>query len=87
MRIEVAEKAVPVREDVHAACEMLGLDPLHVACEGRFIVFVAAKDAERALQIMRGHATGAGVAAIGEVVGEIRAAGHVKKRDWRESDS
>jgi len=68
VRIEVAEKAVPVREDVHAACEMLGLDPLHVACEGRFIVFVAAKDAERALQIMRGHATGAGAAAIGKVI-------------------
>ncbi len=68
VRIEVAEKAVPVREDVHAACEMLGLDPLHVACEGRFIVFVAAKDAERALQIMRGHAMGAGVAAIGKVI-------------------
>ena len=68
VRIEVAEKAVPVREDVHAACEMLGLDPLHVACEGRFIVFVAAKDGERALQIMRGHAMGVGVAAIGKVI-------------------
>ena len=52
---------IPVREDVHAACEMLGLDPLHVACEGRFVAFVAAKDAERALKIMRGHAAGAGV--------------------------
>jgi hydrogenase expression/formation protein HypE len=69
VRIEVVEKAVPVREDVHAACEMLGLDPLHVACEGRFIVFVAAKDAERTLQIMHGHAMGAGVAAIGKVIG------------------
>jgi hydrogenase expression/formation protein HypE len=68
VRIEVAEKAVPVREDVHAACEMLGLDPLHVACEGRFIVFVTAKDAERALQIMRGRATGAGAASIGKVI-------------------
>ena len=67
MRIEVEEKSVPVREDVHAACEMLGLDPLHVACEGRFIAFVAAKDAERALQIMRGHAAGAGSAVIGRV--------------------
>ena len=68
VQIEVVEKTVPVREDVHAACEMLGLDPLHVACEGRFIVFVAAKDAERALQIMRGHAMGTGAAAIGKVV-------------------
>ncbi len=67
LRIEIVEKSVPVREDVHAACEMLGLDPLHVACEGRFIAFVAAKDAERALQIMRGQATGTGSAAIGRV--------------------
>jgi hydrogenase expression/formation protein HypE len=66
-RIEIVEKSVPVREDVHAACEMLGLDPLHVACEGRFVAFVAAKDAERALQIMGGHALGPGSAAIGRV--------------------
>jgi hydrogenase expression/formation protein HypE len=67
VRIEIVEKSVPVREDVHAACEMLGLDPLHVACEGRFVAFVAGKDAERALQIMRGHAPGVGAAAIGRV--------------------
>ena len=67
VKIEVVEKSVPVREDVHAACEMLGLDPLHVACEGRFAAFIAAKDAERALQIMRGHAMGSGSAVIGQV--------------------
>jgi hydrogenase expression/formation protein HypE len=67
VRIEIVEKSVPVREDVHAACEMLGLDPLHVACEGRFVAFVAPKNAERALQIMGGHALGAGSAAIGRV--------------------
>jgi hydrogenase expression/formation protein HypE len=65
VKIAVEEKSVPVREDVHAACEMLGLDPLHVACEGRFAAFIAAKDAERALQIMRGHDVGAAV--IGQV--------------------
>ena len=67
VRIEVEEKAIPVREDVHAACEMLGLDPLHVACEGRFVAFITAKDAERALPIMRGHPMGEGVAVIGRV--------------------
>ena len=67
VKIAVEEKSVPVREDVHAACEMLGLDPLHVACEGRFAAFIAAKDAERALQIMGRHAVGAGSAAIGWV--------------------
>jgi len=67
VRIEIVEKSVPVREDVHAACEMLGLDPLHVACEGRFVAFIAAKDAERALQIMSRHAVGAASAVIGKV--------------------
>jgi hydrogenase expression/formation protein HypE len=66
VKIAVEEKSVPVREDVHAACEMLGLDPLHVACEGRFAAFIAANDVERALQILRGHDVGAAV--IGQVV-------------------
>ncbi|MGA2180729.1 MAG: hydrogenase expression/formation protein HypE [Verrucomicrobiota bacterium] len=68
VKIAVEEKSVPVREDVHAACEMLGLDPLHVACEGRFVAFIAAKDVERALAIMRGHDVGIGSAVIGQVV-------------------
>lgn len=67
VRIAIEEKHVPVREDVHAACEMLGLDPLHVANEGRFVAFVAAKDADRALQIMRNHAVAANSAMIGKV--------------------
>ena len=67
VRVEIVEKSVLVREDVHAACEMLGLDPLHVACEGRFIAFVAARDAERALQIMGCHTVGAGSAVVGQV--------------------
>ena len=67
VKIAIEEKSVPVREDVHAACEMLGLDPLHVACEGRFAAFVAANDADRALAIIRRQAVGAGAAAIGQV--------------------
>jgi hydrogenase expression/formation protein HypE len=68
MKIAVEEKSIPVREDVHAACEMLGLDPLHVANEGRFIAFVAAKDSERALEILRRHDVSANAALIGGVV-------------------
>jgi hydrogenase expression/formation protein HypE len=67
VRIAVEEKLIPVREDVHAACEMLGLDPLHVANEGRFVAFVPVRDAERALQIMRAYEVGAGSAIIGNV--------------------
>jgi len=68
VKIAIEQPVVPVREDVHAACEMLGLDPLHVANEGRFIVFVAAKDADRAVQILREHKVSAGSDVIGKVV-------------------
>ncbi|MCU0783144.1 MAG: hydrogenase expression/formation protein HypE [Verrucomicrobia bacterium] len=68
VKIAIDEKRIPVREDVHAACEMLGLDPLHVANEGRFVALVAAKDAERALQIMRACEVSAGSALIGKAV-------------------
>ena len=57
-----------MREDVHAACEMLGLDPFHVANEGRFIAFVAVKDSARALEILRRHEVSASAAPIGKVV-------------------
>ena len=67
VRIEIIEKSVPVREDVHAACEMLGLDPLHVACEGRMVAFVAAGDAERAQSTMGRHTAGAGAVVVGKV--------------------
>ena len=66
VRLVIDEHQMPVREDVHAACEMLGLDPLHVACEGRFAAFVAASDAERALAILQAYATDAQPARIGE---------------------
>jgi hydrogenase expression/formation protein HypE len=68
VKIAVEQKSIPVREDVHAACEMLGLDPLHVANEGRFIAFVAAKDTARALEILRGDGVSAKAALIGGVV-------------------
>ena len=66
VKIAIEQNAIPVREDVHAACEMLGLDPLHVANEGRFVMFVAAQDAERALKILHSHEVSAGAALIGK---------------------
>ena len=72
VRIAVEEKLIPVREDVHAACEMLGLDPFHVANEGRLVAFVAAKDAGRALEVMRGHEASRGAAAVGNVTGQSK---------------
>lgn len=68
VKMSVEEKSIPVREDVHAACEILGLDPLHVANEGRFVAFVAANDSERALKILRGYDVSSNAAFIGRVV-------------------
>ncbi|MCS6860956.1 MAG: hydrogenase expression/formation protein HypE [Abditibacteriales bacterium] len=68
--ITIDEKLIPVREDVQAACEMLGFDPLYVANEGRFVAFVAPSDAERALDLMRAHPLGEGASIIGAVSDE-----------------
>ena len=65
--IELVEAAIPAREDVRAACELLGFDPLHVANEGKLIAIVAPEDADAALAAMRGHPLGAEAAIIGTV--------------------
>lgn len=64
LHIHIEEGAVPVNEDVRGACEILGLDPLYVANEGRFVAFVAPKDAENALSILGDQARQIGV--VGE---------------------
>lgn len=63
----VDEAAVPLDEEVTGACELLGLDPLYVACEGRMVAFVPEPQAEAALEAMRRHPLGAGAARIGRV--------------------
>lgn len=78
LHFEIDETAVPVREDVQGACEILGLDPLYIANEGRFIGFVPACEAERALKQMRLHPLGAEARIIGKVAGD--AAGLVTLR-------
>jgi hydrogenase expression/formation protein HypE len=77
--VALDESAVPVDEEVEAACEILGLDPLYVANEGRFVVFVAPADAEAALAVLRAHPCGANAAIIGRVA-EERAGGLVTMR-------
>ncbi len=69
VHVELDERAIAVRPDVHGACEVLGLDPLYVANEGRFVAFVAPADVERALQLLRAHPLGAGAGVIGRVAG------------------
>jgi hydrogenase expression/formation protein HypE len=53
VEIELDEKRIPICEAVQGACEILGLDPLYIANEGRFIAFVSEPDAEAALQILQ----------------------------------
>ncbi|MBL9089524.1 MAG: hydrogenase expression/formation protein HypE [Planctomycetia bacterium] len=61
------ERAVPVREDVRGACELLGLDPLYVANEGKLLAIVAPDVADAVLAAMRGHPLGREAAVVGEV--------------------
>ena len=63
----IEEAAIPVRPEVAAACELLGLDPLTVANEGKLVAIVAPDAAEALLAAMRAHPLGAGAALIGVV--------------------
>jgi len=78
--VEIVEEAVPVREDVQGACEILGFDPLYLANEGRFVAFVAARDAERALALMRAHESGGGACLVGQVLEDSRRLVTMKSR-------
>lgn len=61
------EKNLPVKPEVEAACEFLGLDPLYVANEGKLVAICAAADAEKLLAVMRAHPLGGAAAMIGTV--------------------
>jgi hydrogenase expression/formation protein HypE len=65
--IELEERLIPVREEVRGACELLGLDPLYVANEGKLIAIVAPAAAEAVLQAMKGHPLGTAAQIIGTV--------------------
>jgi hydrogenase expression/formation protein HypE len=65
--IVVDETAVPVRPEVLGASELLGIDPLYVACEGRMVAVLPAEQADAALAAMRSHPLGRDAAAIGAV--------------------
>lgn len=67
--INVEESAITVRPDVQGACEVLGLDPIHVANEGRFVAFVPQDDAGRALGLLRQMPECIECATIGRVTG------------------
>ena len=68
--IRPAETAIPLRDAVRGACEILGLDPLYVANEGKCLAIVAREQGDAVLAAMRAHPLGAGSAIIGEVVAD-----------------
>ena len=68
--IRIEEKAIPVREEVLGACEMLGFDPLYVANEGRLVAIVPTKDADKILKAMRKNKYAKDAVIIGEVAAE-----------------
>jgi hydrogenase expression/formation protein HypE len=68
--VAIDETAVPVRPEVQSACELLGLDPVYVANEGKAVFFVAPNAAERVLEVLRAHPLGKNAARIGSVTAE-----------------
>jgi hydrogenase expression/formation protein HypE len=66
----VAEDDIPVRTEVRGASELLGIDPMYVACEGRMVAIVDGAAAEQALAVLRAHPDGAQAAIIGRITAE-----------------
>ena len=78
--ISLEEAAIPVSEPVKGACEILGLDPLYVANEGRFVAFVPQSQAARALEVLRSVPVSAGAVQVGSVLEENTAAVVLRSR-------
>jgi hydrogenase expression/formation protein HypE len=70
--IILEESAIPVRPEVRGACEVLGIDPMYVANEGKLVAVVPAQVADKILAAMRSHPLGHEAQIIGEVVAESR---------------
>ncbi|MEO8816541.1 MAG: hydrogenase expression/formation protein HypE [Mycobacterium sp.] len=70
LAVLLAEDQMPVRPMVKGACELLGIDPLYVANEGKFIAVVAPEEAEAGLAALRSHPLGVDAAEIGQIVAE-----------------
>lgn len=70
LAVLLAEDRLPVAPMVRGACELLGIDPLYVANEGKFVAVVAADEAEAGLAALRAHPLGAEAALVGEIIAE-----------------
>jgi hydrogenase expression/formation protein HypE len=78
--IVIVEDAIPIDEEVLGACEILGLDPLYVANEGKLLAFVPSEKAQSVLSAMRAHPHGKQSVIIGEVVDDHRGSVLMKSR-------
>ena len=67
INIAIEEEAIPVSREVKAACEILGFDPIYIANEGRFVAFIAARDADRAIECLRNDLSWSEAVRIGTV--------------------
>jgi hydrogenase expression/formation protein HypE len=79
VRITIEQSRVPIKQQVRGACEMLGLDPLYAANEGKLVAVVQSDRAEQLLAAMRGHPLGRGAEIIGAV--ESGAAGLILRTE------
>ena len=91
--MRLAESAIPFKPGVLAACELLGLDPLYIANEGKLIAICEKSDAERLLAVMRAHPLGRDAAIVGEVTADPQAFVQMQTRfggsrmvDWLAGD-
>lgn len=66
--MEIFEDSIPIKPEVKYACEMLGIDPLYVACEGRAVIFCPESDAKKALSKIKKNSAGKDAAIIGKVI-------------------
>lgn len=80
LHVRIEEAAIPTREDVRGACEILGFDPMYVANEGRFVSFVAPRDADRAIALLRSHELGRQACRIGTVTDDDKGLVTMKSR-------
>jgi hydrogenase expression/formation protein HypE len=68
--VRINEDQLPIPKKVAAVCDLLGFDPLHVANEGKVVMVVARRDAEKALRLLRGHPLGKRTRRIGEITAD-----------------
>ena len=88
VRIEIREKDIPVKDEVRGLCEILGMDPIYIANEGKMVVICAREDASDVLSFMKSHIYGKDASIIGEVTesGETRVILHTAVGGSREID-